>query len=65
MIPEPGGNHLLVFVEKSLKNLKITYPDTAATVNLPEKPAYQEAPDSASLPKKPLIWLSTQRSFAR
>ncbi|MEK3745279.1 hypothetical protein NST23_21655 [Brevibacillus sp. FSL K6-0770] len=44
--------------------LKSHYRDTAVTVNLPEKLAYQEAADSASLPEKSLTWLSTQRSFA-
>jgi hypothetical protein len=34
--------------------LKSHYRDTAVTVNLPEKPAYQEAPDSVPLSEKSL-----------
>ena len=34
--------------------LKSHYRDTAATVNLPEKPAYQEAPDMPLYLKSPL-----------
>lgn len=65
MIPKPGGNHLLLFVEKSLKKPENHLPGYRRSGHLPEKLAYQEAPDSASLPKKRLTELSTQRSFAR
>lgn len=64
MIPEPGGNHLLLFVEKSLKKPENHLPGYRRSGHLPEKLAYEEALHSASLPKKRLPELSTQRSSA-
>lgn len=55
MIPEPGGNHLLLFVEKSLKKPENHLPGYRRSGHLPEKLAYEEALHSASLPEKPLL----------